>query len=113
MSSNMSVWLIRKFREELNFDAGMNYSYQDGVFHSPSVSNITAAHLNLHSCVAKRMWDLKEHLDFANGVLLQSTTDSAQTYRGCKQTTSDVKVVRLNGVGNNTPLSHIGAILWR
>jgi hypothetical protein len=61
MSSNMSVRHIRKVREELNFDAGMDYSYQDGVLHSPSPSNITVGHLNLHSCVAKRRWDLKEH----------------------------------------------------
>jgi hypothetical protein len=58
MSSNMSVRQIRKFREELNFDAGMDNSYQDGVLHSRSASNITAAHLNLQTCVAKRQWDL-------------------------------------------------------
>jgi hypothetical protein len=107
----MYVRQIRKFREELNFDVGMDYSYKDGQLHSPSASNITATHLNLHSCVAKRIWDLKEHLDFANEVFLQSTTDSAQTYRGYMQTTSAVKLVRLDGVGNNCPLAHIPALL--
>jgi hypothetical protein len=105
MSSNMSVRQIRKFREDLNFDAGMDYSFQDGVLHSPSASNIIVAHLNLYNCVAKRIWDLKDHLDFANEVFLQSATDSTQTYRGCKQTTTAVKVVRLDGVGNNNPLA--------
>jgi hypothetical protein len=76
MSSNMSVRQIRKFREELKFDAGMDCSYKDGVLHPPSVSHITAAHLNLNSCVGKRLWELKEHLDFANDVFLQSMADS-------------------------------------
>jgi hypothetical protein len=59
------------------------------------------------------MWDLKEHLDFANEVFLQSTTDSAQSNQGCKQTTRVIKVVRLDGVGDNSPLAHIPALLYQ
>jgi hypothetical protein len=76
MSSNMPVRQIRKLREELNLDAGMDYICRDGM-DSPLASNITAAHFDSQSCVAKRIWSLKVHLDFANEVLLQSTTGSA------------------------------------
>jgi hypothetical protein len=61
--------------------------------------------------VAKRVWNLKEHLSFANEVFLHSTTGSAKIYRGCKHPASAFKGARLDEDGNNNPLAHIPALL--
>lgn len=99
---------VREWRNDMKDELGIRTEVLEG--------KIVSASVPMGMAVANRIWDLRwsgYHPDYEqHPPHVQVIVDSAGAYRGVKQTTGVVKVVRFDGEENNSLVGNTSVLLY-